>query len=44
MRELWIAAGVGVTIYCFATHQPLWLCIGNAVFDVALVLQYLKRK
>ena len=44
MRALWIAAGVGITIYCFATGQPLWLSIGNAVLDVLLILQYVKGK
>lgn len=44
MRALWIAGGVGITIYCFMSHAPMWLCIGNVVFDVALILQYLKGK
>ena len=41
MKALLIAGGVGITIYCFATHQPLWLSIGNAVFDVAVILHYI---
>lgn len=42
MRALFIAVGIGVTIWCFMSHQPMWLCVLNVVLDVLLVLQYLK--
>jgi hypothetical protein len=44
MRAFWIAVGVGITAYCFATHQPLWLSIGNVVLDVLLILEFLKAR
>lgn len=44
MRAFFIALGIGVTVYWFMTHQPLWLCIGSLVLDVLLVLEYLKNR
>jgi hypothetical protein len=44
MRLLFIAAGIGFTVYCFMTHQPPWLCILNVVLDVILVLGFLKDR
>ncbi len=44
MRALFIAAGIGVTVWCFMSHQPPWLCIVNVVLDVLLVLSFLKDR
>lgn len=41
---LFIATGIGVTVYCFMTHQPTWLCVGNVVLDSVLVLAFLKQR
>lgn len=42
MRALFIALGIGITAYCFAVHEPLWVCIACVVADAILVMDYLK--
>lgn len=44
MRLLFIAVGIGATVWCFMTHQPMWVCILNVVLDVMLVLGFLKDR
>jgi hypothetical protein len=44
MYSLLVAAGIGVTAWCIATHQPTWIIAMNVIMDVVGVFVVLKSK